>query len=1364
MESEAVQFNHSVINRVTARQSARATAGAQVLNLPLADVQRGLWFVQQVAPDNAAYNLVFAALVISAIDSAAFETALQCLVDRHTALRTRFVVDDAGVPRQEVLPAVKIDSAVIAAAGWDDEKLRGRAIAETKQPFDLARAPLLRVRLFQRGPRDALLVWTAHHIAVDFWSLAVLLDEFRQLYQGRAAGRAVSLPPLASDYPVYVQRQKEMLSGLAGSRLWDYWRESLSGDLPVLNLASDYPRPPVQTYRGASLGFRLDANLTTALHGLARAEGVTLYVLLLAAYYALLHRYTGQDDILVGSPVAGRLHKDFRRTVGHFVNTIVLRGAVGGDTAFRELVRLTRDKVADALRHQEYPFASLVEKRVPERDLSRPPLFQAAFSWERLPQFQELASFFSLSDQVAEAVEFGGLTLLPFPLPQQEGQVDLALEMGGECGGELFGVWKYDSALFAAETIAALAGQFAELLKGVVADPAQAVARLPLLSGAERQRVLVEWNRSEQPLPAARTVHELVEEQVARSPDKTAVISSEQTFSYRVLNQRANQLAHYLIESGVTAGQHIGICSARSADMLVAMLAVLKTGATYVPLDPAFPRERLSMMIEDAAIALVLTHETVWEDVALPVARALRLDRDWPEIATFAAHNPRRVVAPRSPAYVIYTSGSTGKPKGVAVPHGAVVNFLASMAREPGMGAEDVMLAVTTLSFDIAVLELLLPLTVGAMTVIASREVGSDAQRLEELMESSGATLMQATPATWRMLLSNGWRGCARLTALCGGEALSRQLADALLPRVTALWNMYGPTETTVWSTLTRVEPGTEAIAIGRPIANTQVYIVDESMQPVPPGVPGELCIGGAGVALGYLNRPELTAEKFIADPYADGAARLYKTGDLARWRRDGTLECLGRLDHQVKLRGFRIELGEIETQLCRHPSVRQAVVMVREDRPGDQRLAAYVVGMNEDISVAALKAHLAETLPGYMLPSHIIVLTEFPLTPNGKVNRRALPAPADGIHTALSEFVAPRDRDEIQLATMWEQLLGVHPVGVNQNFFDLGGHSLLAVRLVAGIRQRFGVELPVSVLFQHNTVEALARLLREHSGEAAAVTPLVPLRGSGDLPPFFFMHPIGGTVFCYLALTRHLDTRRPVFALQSPGLEDASLAEVSVPDLARRYLEIIRAQQPQGPYHVGGWCFGGLIAFEAARQLTAAGEEVAELVMFDTRAPIAENAPADADDATLLSWFARDLAVPYGKTLAIAPEELRAVDGAGMFDYVLQRAREIEVLPHDADTARLYRYFEVYLANGIALQTYESGDYAGPMTLLRAADETVDYGPLLGWDKVVSRRFTLVAVPGDHNSMMYEPHVQALAQHINETGLAMQPRQALAS
>lgn len=1344
MESNT-QFYASMQLHADAIRDERHDARADPLHLPLAEVQRGLWFIQQLVPDCAAHNLVFAARVKSAINITALDAALCALITRHAALRTRFAVDETGAPRQEVLPQVQADIAVIAAAEWDEATLHARVLAETRRPFDLTTAPPLRVRLYYRGGGDAVLVWTAHHIAVDFWSLAVLLDEFRELYAAYLAGRAALLTPVMTDYPDYVCEQGDKANSTV-ERAWDYWRAQLKGELPLLNLTGDYPRPPEQRYRGASLSFQLDAELTSALQTLARTEGVTLYVLMLAAYYALLHRYTGQDDILVGSPVAGRTNRAYRRTVGHFVNTVVLRGAVTGDTQFSELLRRTRDLVAKAMRHQAFPFIMLVERLASERDLSRPPLFQAGFSWERLPQFEELAAFFSLEATTSTPVKYGDLALEPYPLPQQEGQMDVALEMGGEVEGRLFGVWKYNSEVYDLKTVTALALHYSALLRGIAADATQAVARLPLLTAAERERVVHAWNDTARALPFARTVHALVEQQASRTPDRHAVSGGGQHYSYRVLNQRANQLAHYLIERGVVAGQLVGIATLRNADMVVAMLAAMKTGAAYVPLDPGFPAERLRTMVEDAAVSCVLTQEAVWAELNLPGVQATYLDRDWPVIATHAMHNPQLDVNAEAPAYVIYTSGSTGKPKGVVVPQRAVVNFLASMAREPGMAADDVMLAVTTLSFDIAALELLLPLTVGATTVIVSRETASDARALQTLLIENGATLMQATPATWRMLLSDGWAGHSSLTALCGGEALSRELADVLLPRVRALWNMYGPTETTVWSTLARVELS-DAISIGRPIDNTQVYILDEAMQPVPIGVAGELCIAGAGVALGYLHRDDLIAEKFIANPFVPGA-RMYRTGDLARWRREGTLECLGRLDHQVKLRGFRIELGEIEAVLLAHPSIKQSVVIMRNDEPQNPRLAAYVVA-KDAWSLTEIKYFLATHLPAYMLPNHIVRLDALPLTPNGKIDRRALPAPADVVQEDVEDFVPPRDHIEIQLAVLWEQLLNVHPIGVRQNFFDLGGHSLLAVQLVAGIRERFGVELPVSLLFQHNTVEALAQLVRARDNSMQIDTPLVALRATGKRPPLFFMHPIGGTVFCYLALARHLDKRRPVYALQSPGLDDATEAEVTVPDLARRYLVSIRAHQPRGPYHLGGWCFGGVIAYEAARQLEADGETVAELVLFDSRAPIPENAPADADDATLLSWFARDLAVPYGKILHIAPEELRTLAGGDMFAHVLRRAREIEVLPADADTARLYRYFEVYLANGIALQTYEAGDYNGPFTLFRADEEPADYGPLLGWNRMVSRAINVVAVPGDHNSMMYEPHVQTLAERI---------------
>lgn len=898
-------------------------ATQQPLDLPLSDVQRGIWHVQHLAPASSACNAVFAARVVSPIDVAAFKAALHALTTRHAVLRSRFIADEAGVPRQQIQPDVKADIALITAVGWNEETLRRNVLAESREPFDLARAPLLRTTLYRRRHDDAILVWRAHRIVVDLWSLAVLLDEFRELYAAYAAGLEPCLPPIESEYLAFIRDQRE-ISG--SNEHWNYWRARLGGDLPLLNLAPDYPRPPLRRYRGASLSFMLDGYLTAALHALARVEGVTLHVLMLAAYYALLHRYTGQDDILVGSPVAGRPGTHYRRTVGQFVNTVVLRGAVDGRMHFVELLHRTRDTVAAAVRHQEFPFTVLVERLLPQRDLSRPPLFQAAFSWESLPPFSELASFFSAMPPTRESLTFGALRIQPFLLPQAEGQTEIELDMGGERDGCLSGTWKYDSDLFTPETIAAFSARFAELLKGIAADPNQPVARLRFLTAAERDQVLVEWNPSVCILPTAQTIHELIEQQALRTPDKTAVSDGEQVYSYRVLNHRANQLAHYLVARGTRAGELIGLATARKADSVVAMLAVLKAGAAFVPLDPTSSRERLRMMVEDAGVSRVLTHERVWAEMNVPSVQAIQLDRDWTGIITYPSEDPSCVISPESTAYVTYTEDSTGKAHGVDVPHRSVSNLLAAMARTLGMQSNDVMLAIAALSVDMAVFELLLPLTVGATSVIAGREAGNDAPKLEALLQQSGATMMQATPTTWRRLLANGWKGKTTLTALCGGEALPRPLADALLPRVAALWNLYGMPEATVWSTLARVESGNTTVVIGKPIDNTHVYVLDQAMQPVPPGVAGELYLGGCGLARGYLHRPALTTEKFVANPFIAGE-RIYKTGDLARWRHDGNLECLGHLSQETKPSSVGAESSEYEHILIQRPEVQQCDV-----------------------------------------------------------------------------------------------------------------------------------------------------------------------------------------------------------------------------------------------------------------------------------------------------------------------------------------------------------------------------------------------------------------------------------------------------
>jgi amino acid adenylation domain-containing protein len=843
----------------------------------------------------------------------------------------------------------------------------------------------------------------------------------------------------------------------------------------------------------------------------------------------------------------------------------------------------------------------------------------------------------------------------------------------------------------------------------------------------------------------------LFEAQVRRTPEASAVTAGADSLSYAELNRRANRLAHELIAQGVEPGDRVGIFMERNVDLPVALLGVLKSGACYIPLDPGYPRKRIEAVLEDAKPKLVLTHGAVVGQAVLEQVRTVFVDRYQDEAASLEVENLPTRGGGESPAYIIFTSGSTGRPKGVRIPHRAVVNFLKSMALEPGLSASDVLLSVTTLSFDIAVLEIFLPLIVGARTVLADRETAADPVRLQEALRQHRATLMQATPATWKMLVAAGFQPDRGLTMLTGGEALPRGLADALLESGGTLWNMYGPTETTVWSTIQKVAPGDDEPSLGRPIANTRVYVLDASRQPVPVGVQGELYISGAGVALGYFEQPGLTAEQFVCIPELEpDGQRLYRTGDRVRYRPDGELEYLGRFGNQIKLRGFRIDLGDIEANLRQHPDVNDAVVVVQETG-GDKSLAAFCqprAGCSP--SGRELRQFLADLVPAYMTPAFVTLVESYPMTPNGKIDRLALQKLRPETMELSEDYRAPRSAAEMELARIWETLLGTHPIGITDNFFDLGGHSLLAVQMIAEVKQRFGVEIPLTAFLQNATVEAMAEVLRQ-GGESEEESPLVTLRSDGRQSPLFLLHPIGGTVFCYLALSRHAELDRPIHAIQASGLAEADATTVSIEEMARQYVALIRERQPQGPYHLGGWCFGGVVAFEAAQQLTAAGEQVALLSLFDSRAPIPENAPADGDDVMLLSWFARDLAVPYNKTLHIPPEQLRELDADHMFDYVLDRAHEIGVLPASADRDVLRRYFEVYLANGAALQMYEASAYAGRTVLFRATDEEADYGPDLGWGRLLHGVPEIMPIPGNHNSLMYEPNVQQLAHALRQ-------------
>jgi amino acid adenylation domain-containing protein len=1066
---------------------------------PLSHGQRALWFLERLAPEGAAYNIAAAGRVLSGLDAGALRRAVEELAILHPSLRTTFEAPQ-GEPIQRVHARLDPDFSIEDAAGWSDEQVDERLHALAFRPFDLQRGPLFRVAVLERGEEAPVVLFAIHHLIADFWSLGMLARQLGLLY---AHAGEPAAPALA--YSDFVAWQHRRLEGAEGERLWSWWRERLAGPLPDLDLPTDRPRPPVQTHRGGSVRRRIDPERAGDVRSLARSEGATLHGALLAAFQVLLHRHTGQSVLQVGSPVTGRTRAELAGVVGYLVNVVVHRAALGEDPGFAGHLRRVHAEALGALEHQDFPFPLLAERLQPARDPSRSPLFQALFSLQgaHFSGGESLAAL-ALGEPGARA-ELGGLVLAPLPLDRRPAQLDLALEVTELDGGFALAL-RFNADLFDASTAERLLGRFAALLDGAVADPAARVGVLPVLTAAERAQIEADFNATAHPLPAewGLSIHGLVEAQAARTPDAVAVERAEDpqdSLTFRELESRANQLAHHLLRLGVRPEEPVAVCTERSPSMLVALLGVLKTGAAYLPLDPAYPRDRLAYMLEDAGVGTVLTQESLERLVPRPGdMRALRLDADWERVARESAEPlavfPGGTAGGESLAYTIYTSGSTGRPKGVQVRHGGVVHFLAAMSRAPGIAADDVLLSVTTLSFDIAVLELFLPLAVGARVVLASRETAADGARLATALERCGATVMQATPATWRLLVESGWRGAPGLRILCGGEALPRQLADALLPRGASLWNLYGPTETTIWSAVTRVAPGEGPVPIGRPIDNTRLAIVGRGIEAVPVGVAGELLIGGAGVARGYHRRPDLTADRFVPDPWGAPGDRLYRTGDLARWLPDGTVQFLGRVDHQVKVRGHRVELGEIEACLAAHPAVREAVVLAREDRPGDVRLVGYLIPelIPDGLLPAGpeLRAFLRERLPEPVVPGLYVSLEAWPLTPNGKVDRKALPPPAGTAPQAQDteprrEDAAPRSALERRIAGIWREVLGVDRVGARDNFFDLGGHSLLLGRVHARLRDELGLDVSMVDLLRHSTVASLAAFLRDEHGDKAA-------------------------------------------------------------------------------------------------------------------------------------------------------------------------------------------------------------------------------------------------------------------------------------
>ena len=1072
---------------------------------PLSYAQERLWFLDQWEPGLTAYNICRGFRLTGALNSGALDQSLRQLVARHETLRTHFATLD-GCPIQIVTPncnvtinTVEVESLTLIGREQEVQRL---VREEASTPFDLASAPLLRAKLIRCSEEDHVLLLSVHQIVADGWSMQILLQDLWTIYNGLATGIRPFLPDLQVQYADFARWQRSWLqSGGKIEKQLAYWKEQLHNPLSRLEIRSDVPRPDRQTFRGAKNPIEISQHVTRALKDLCRGEGISLFMILVAAFQAFLHRYTGEEDVVLGVPIANRNSREVEEVVGLFVNTLVLRTDFTKSSTFRELLSTVRDVCIGAYTRQDVPFERIVEELQPLRDPARNPLFQVMFILQNVP---------------ARTVDVADLTVNPILIDTQSSKFDLTLALV-EQEQKLIGSFEYNTDLFNRETIERMTDHFQSLLESIIATPDQWVSTLPLLPEAERRQLVTVWNNTATDVTDC-CIHELFEAQVQRTPEAIAFEFRGDELTYRELNCRANQLAHYLQSAVIGPEKLVGICVEPSVEMLVGLLGILKAGGAYVPLDPYYPYERLQFMVEDSRVPVILTQASLIRDNELlgisSLARGsnpkiICLDSEWNVIAQQSGESLHNLNSSTNLAYVIYTSGSTGQPKGVQVVHQSIVNCLYSIAQKVGFRDKDVFFSVTTISFDIAALELYLPLLIGARVVLASREEVLDGRELAQRIGSSGVTVMQATPSTWRLLLDAGWRGREEFKILCGGEILSRRLADQLLDGGAEVWNLYGPTETTIWSTIAKVEPGEGPVLIGRPLANTQVYILDSYLQPVPVGVHGELYIGGNGLARGYFNRPELTAEKFITDLFSnEPGARLYRTGDFARYRADGNVEFLGRIDRQVKIRGHRIEIGEIESLLNQHPEVKESSVVDCEDEVGsEKRLVGYVVTKEAStLSVTELRIFLGKKLPEYMVPSVFISINAIRLTPNGKVDRSALPAP-DGARPRIDlGLVEPRTEIEELLAQVWRELLKLEKVGMHDNFFELGGHSLLATRVVARLRSNFNIDLPLRKLFELPTIAELAEhveyMRRNQSG--VEIPSIVPVPRDRPMPLSF--------------------------------------------------------------------------------------------------------------------------------------------------------------------------------------------------------------------------------------------------------------------
>lgn len=1300
--------------------------------IPIIQAQAEIWIACKMGGEDAsrAYNESVSLLLEGSLDKDALENAVSKMISRHEALRATFspngrfmtVFEDI----QVALPFLDLSP--------QDEVTKQKTIKEylsndANHVFDLIKGPLLKIGVLKLSDTLHQIVITAHHIICDGWSMGIILEELSTQYSAFKNGTTAQVPE-PSLFSNYAEEEQMFLQSEQYKETEKFWLEQYQGNVPIVNMPTDFPRPQIRTYKSDRLDFPIPSDLIGKLKKVGIQSGASLVVTLMAGFEVFLNRITGQDDLVLGLPAAGQSLAGNTHLIGHCVNLLPLRTTVDTNVPFNEYLKFRKNKIFDAYEHQQFSFGQLLQKLAIARDPSRVPLVPVAFN---------------IDMGMDSAVQFHGLKHKLKSNPRAFEAFELFMNATGS-EGALILEWSYNSSLFTPSTIEKMMGSFTAILESIADNPTNPIGdiiRTDVSAYAELNNTKIDY--PDEPL------HVLLAKQAKMTPEKTAIQFRNVANTYKEVNEKANNIAAYLIAKGVIPGDYVAVSLPKSIELVPILIAILKTGAAYLPLDPQYPKNRLEFMLEDSEAKLLITTKDVSTTFNSEVQTLLLSDM----LSTLTQKSgvcPMVEVSNEKEAYILYTSGSTGKPKGVSITHKNLVNFLLSMLKEPGITENDRLLSVTTISFDIAGLEMFVPLLKGATLVLADEETAKDSRLLWDVLNNENITMMQATPTTWQMLLETGWNKPLPIKALCGGEALPMVLAKNLLEKVNELWNMYGPTETTIWSAVKRIFQSDEVISIGKPIANTQIYIVDGQDRLVEPGNTGELCIAGDGVAKGYWNRPELTSEKFIKNPFEHQLGPiLYKTGDLAKLLPNGYLHCQGRIDQQVKIRGHRIELGEIEKELDSLMDIKTSVVLVNNDF-----LEACVIlsssGAENPVQIDSWKKILKRQLPAYMVPQKYHLVEEFPLTLNGKIDRKTLGSQLNKKISA-STFNQPKSQLEKLISEIWQVHLGIEKIDISQDFFELGGHSLIAVRVMTQLEEETGNRLPLAALLQNPTIKALAAYVEQ---ESFSWDCLVPIKPSGSKPPLYIVHGAHHNVVIFKELAKHLDEDQPVYGLQPKGLDGQEEPHSTIEQMVNAYLKEIINQNPDGPYCLAGFSLGGIIAFEMARKLREQGKVVKMLAEFDSYVfPIYYHKNPLKKKIISFGYFLGKVGFIFSnmfsskKNFKRRSSLIKTMVKGVYLRLKLGREKQYE--------QQFNRSLKIETNHNKATEEYTIAAQDIVIDLFRSSEEInfVHDKDLLGWKKVAKKGIRKHLVPGNHIDMFEKPNVVVFAeklQHVLDT------------